>query len=631
MDECVCFMYESIFLDSKIFKFVMIDLFVATVIIYICEYLEPLFSNSINSSFIIRHYCTSLHIIYLNMAPLSTSTSTSASTSTSTTDANHNGKNQPPSSFIWQDTKAFNERLKSFHPNSESDYNNHPIIFSLPIDISPIICSRFGWMKKQKPPLPPLQNNTTQKQQQNKNDENPSLLLTCQNTTKCNGVICIKFHPLLSFESKRKLTYTYREMLATCHSQECLFKYDALSWLKKMDVVVDTRSSQRENNANDDDNEALKFVVPPYLIYLSRDYEMLETYSSYYQNNIMSNSSIHSSSSSSITIITEYILKEAQRMAKCFGKYHMMEVKTNQESTRLFLNEKSVVQQMMDIIATSSSTSASRSTTLNVTDILQKIVSQFNTKLKGSESTSKSNNNSNSTEENAKQEKFGFSLKRLRDALYNNSEEKDCIDEKEDLQSCVIQEGVLLLSIFGWRLCDDDELRTSSDITIPSSAPLTTPMQYVRCNLCLNCSPVPHQFLSETPLQDNSDSENINNPPAKRRRFNDENNQIGVDVDDSTIKEDSRQYKFDLINSHRYYCPFVCGFHGSESNIHRERGQIILDEMGSSIPCWEIVWNCIVQSALHNLETTEQCLTPTTAEQWFSAIRDKIRSSIIHF
>lgn len=90
--------------------------------------------------------------------------------------------------------EAFRKRLKTFKART---------YFAKPLGISPLVCARFGWSNKS------------------------CDILQCD---LCDAAICVSFDPNLSSKSVRRLTRTYRSMLATSHADlpnTCLFRDDA--------------------------------------------------------------------------------------------------------------------------------------------------------------------------------------------------------------------------------------------------------------------------------------------------------------------------------------------------------------------------------------------------------------------
>lgn len=110
----------------------------------------------------------------------------------------------------------------------------------------------------------------------------------------------------------------------------------------------------------------------------------------------------------------------------------------------------------------------------------------------------------------------------------------------------------ILLALFGWRLDSpehDDEAAEGNN------------NQRVTCSMCLNsqlcCA------ISQS------------SPASKRQRTE----------GGSTSNHPSKQsFEFDLINSHRYFCPVVCGFVKKDD----ENGK-----NGTSQPCWEVILSSI--------------------------------------
>lgn len=574
--------------------------------------------------------------------PLPSSAASTSHITTSTNCANETISNQPsppPSPFPWQDINSYKQRLQSYT-------NSNDATFCVPIEISPIITSRFGW--KRHSPISNSHSHTHDNHPDNINfkndnddaDSNNTIMISCQNEPKCNGAICIKFHPLLSMESKLKLTFIYREMLADCHSVGCAFKYDALSWLKEKDVgkgsiaCIDTTSksgslatsstsSNHDNDGddkNDDDGDNMRqCVVPPYLINISKEYEILD---------------------SGAKFITEFIKTQSKRLVlQCSRKHQTLAFSSSLETPNTLKNvgkrksencsngslftmnhflEEQIMQRMMDIfvsvtgdtVTTRKSGEQEEVKDAPLLSILQNIATVLN---KFSLIHLKQSDDGNSVcDELNEVEK---QLQSLQYDLYNVDEEKDNHDYllSPSSSSFGINLGVLLLSIFGWRLYKGEAQGAQDHVDC------------VQCKLCLNCSPLPNEFIMEDSLLQCEGSEldgveeSDRQPPAKKIRLNAEN----LTIDEETA-DGPREHKFDLINSHRYYCPFVCGFHTLNREQISKAGKN-MDEMGTSTPCWEVIWKSIVELTVCSVRSDEKQRTV----EWLSAIRAKIRSSIL--
>ena len=595
--------------------------------------------------------------------PSSTSSSSSSSLST----------------FMWQDVDAFHARLDSFNAERSN--------ICLPLEISPIICARFGWRRI---PSSTENNNCNMMLLSSKDND------TNDDTNDGGGVICIKFHPLLSIQSKQKLTTMYREMLATNHTQHSPFKYDALLWWNNINNSRE-KGNSNESSVNEIKNDIInkkggtkslfsnrngKSIVPPYLIHLSHEYEILDHYDSSSGNG---NSSSSSDSNHGCRLITSFI----QKQAKDLGGYYCNQKKKHNNNTKMTttctsttttttasksIDEKilnlisnETIQKMMDIVTSDTNfvpllsgeddedevdkdevpvavvpevEKEQRIKTHHnelLYRILQKIVSNMNHNVGVTNADINDENNNNNKNKN----NIGAKMRRFQDEMYdlskydknsiynNNHDEDDHHVNQQDSSSVTsttttttsITIGMLLLSIFGWRLYHEDEGGQQRQY-------------YIKCNLCLNCSPIPLDFF------DNGDNDNNDGckeneldqstRPTKRRKFG--------SLEDETRSENNdvvKYHKFDLINSHRYYCPHTSGFHNKnkyeKNKQDRGDGNVTAitddhDELGTSSPCWEIVWKSLLQSSVStSLESFEQ----QTVEERFSNIRNKIRSSIV--
>ena len=136
-------------------------------------------------------------------------------------------------------------------------------------------------------------------------------------------------------------------------------------------------------------------------------------------------------------------------------------------------------------------------------------------------------------------------------------------------------------------------------------------------------------------------------PPGKKRKISNNttddqyeitshhNEEEEEEEEEKEKEKNSLQHKFDVVNSHRYYCPFVCGFH--QQNKQEIVNQInVVDvevDVGSSNPCWEVVWKRFLQFLIssdnNKIGGSSMNYHPTTVEEKFNAIRKKIRSSIV--
>uniref|UniRef100_A0A7S2UKA2 C3HC-type domain-containing protein n=1 Tax=Attheya septentrionalis TaxID=420275 RepID=A0A7S2UKA2_9STRA len=120
--------------------------------------------------------------------------------------------------------EAYRKRLMTFRPTT---------YFAKPAMVSPLLCARFGWTNLS------------------------SDLLICSHSA-CGAAICVNFHPALSAKSTVALAQNYRKELATAHGPPgiCPFRVDAEHWL------LQTPSDKYPNN---DDIQSNTSVVPTYL------------------------------------------------------------------------------------------------------------------------------------------------------------------------------------------------------------------------------------------------------------------------------------------------------------------------------------------------------------------------------
>ncbi len=553
-------------------------------------------------------------------------------------------------SFAWQDVKAYHQRLQSFHrisaKNNENDYN---CLICLPVEISPIICSRFGW-ERSTMSIDSSSNNS------NSNSNKDIILLSCQDQANCKAFTCIKYNPLLSNQSKKKLTEMYREMLATNHADGCSFQYDALSWLK-----------EREENTTNSTNPSSRCIVPPFLIHLSKQYQMIQSCCD---------------NSNDTSLVSQLIQAHSERLGKyCYNRnqkgvsvVQAPAFQCNSDIQDMMVISNETMERMLDIAKSSipSSTSlftSTESAVTSVNNILQDIISHLDKKQDEEEGLlsligeERQKNKDETTSLPLSALELAEELKNKLQDHYGDNEKSDDFREKE--KSKYTSKGTLLLSIFGWRLMEgiDDtpsnveqsilnrssnksiekgtDTSTTNTTTTNSAAtgisddrakdaePINVPV-YVKCDLCLNCCPLPKEFLQlEYSVQSEksekkagsgscSDSGEPSEPPQKKRRM--VNNDCGNSLDESNVqnvstrkqggdqeddenieiisvnKPQSFMHKFDVINSHRYYCPLVCGFRqildsGDDKNQTKMRGP-----EGTSDPCWEGIWTQLLQS-----------------------------------
>lgn len=162
------------------------------------------------------------------------------------------------------DLKGFQKRLESFQ--SPLAY------FAKPLEISPIICARFGWQVVE-----------------------PNYL-RCSHEG-CNGNIYIHFDPKLSLNSRSKLTQHYRFKLAEAHCTSCPFYWDAMCWLKP---APSSKSKQ---------DTALESISFPTILPLKSQPET--NYCPLFLTNLSDEFGILDDESKHGSIAREYILKQA--------------------------------------------------------------------------------------------------------------------------------------------------------------------------------------------------------------------------------------------------------------------------------------------------------------------------------
>eukprot|EP00559_Dactyliosolen_fragilissimus_P001761 CAMPEP_0184862498 /NCGR_PEP_ID=MMETSP0580-20130426/6958_1 /TAXON_ID=1118495 /ORGANISM="Dactyliosolen fragilissimus" /LENGTH=534 /DNA_ID=CAMNT_0027360395 /DNA_START=26 /DNA_END=1631 /DNA_ORIENTATION=+ len=161
------------------------------------------------------------------------------------------------------DTKVFNKDSKIFSPCAYFErlqtFSDSSTYFAKPIEISPLLCARFGWKNVSKN------------------------IIKCA-VKDCGGTICVEYHPLLRPESVQKLTKAYREKLATSHQDTCPFRYEAERWLfpqryeayKISDDKQNIKPVSHEKVIARDHREFDNFIVPPYLLSLSPEFGIIQ-------------------------------------------------------------------------------------------------------------------------------------------------------------------------------------------------------------------------------------------------------------------------------------------------------------------------------------------------------------------
>jgi len=117
----------------------------------------------------------------------------------------------------------------------------------------------------------------------------------------------------------------------------------------------------------------------------------------------------------------------------------------------------------------------------------------------------------------------------------------------------------ILLTLFGWRL--ENESETQADI---NNNHIGGKLERVTCHMCLNSQLCKN--LSQVLV-----------PTSKRQR---------VEGGSSLASENT--FKFDMINSHRYFCPMMSGF--SKKSTNGKDG-------GTSQPGWEVLLSSVYRRA----------------------------------
>jgi len=172
------------------------------------------------------------------------------------------------------------ERVRSSYRERLETFANPSTYFAKPIDISPLVCARFGWSNTA-PNVLTCSNNTSN------GTHNGSGGRNC-----CNAVLYVKFHPNLSPQSHATLARTYRTLLAKSHSESCPFRADAERWLITLDTNNDNDNDNDGRNDNVGEHPTTKAgshgenrsetpspsspFVPPYLLSMSREFTVFE-------------------------------------------------------------------------------------------------------------------------------------------------------------------------------------------------------------------------------------------------------------------------------------------------------------------------------------------------------------------
>ena len=564
-------------------------------------------------------------------------------------------------SFAWHDVEKYNQRLRSFHP--EKSKSNSPTYTPLlPLEISPIQCARFGWSRRII--------------QQSNTDDGGSkgILLQCQD---CDAIMCIQFHPLLSRQSKLKLTLKYREMLSTCHKQGCNFQYDALPWLAQHDS--DNRDSSKLDD--DDDNNDTKqsqssgggqpekiecMVVPPYLIHLSNEYQMLQNN---YSTRIEKKNSGTRTTSNAIILTGscsqafQHIHNECLRFGKYIKKLNKDATNRdgNQNSTSWNFLDDEVICQMMSIVSSSSSIGdgekkeitnstlhhhqQQQQQEINLANVLDQIIQIMKTKTIIFQENQKRNNiDDGNTENEQNPTSIHEKLKKIQNIINeeNNHDDQNhkvmlWDDTKSPIWMKYVTREILLLALFGWRILHTDDEDDGEDIVesnslsnncqqVDSVSSPPNKNSHLKCPICQNCVPFSFQQLGGNQNYCGHGTAS-DSPHQKKRRIDFSTNSVTEDEMDvnnrgKNMGDGNNEHKFHVIRSHRYYCPYVNGFHQGvmlETNDEHE-SSIYSQTFGSLIPSWNIVWRSLLKSSEFSFDNI--------LEDTVNSIRSGIRASI---
>lgn len=519
----------------------------------------------------------------------------------------------------FQDVASYRTRVKSYSPS---------MYFAKPLLLSPLICARFGWCCTGRD------------------------IIQC---VDCHSVIAILFHPDLSPESYTKLALTYHKMLATSHKARCRFAMDATRWLlmNRNSGTSDKEEEEGKVRKGPDTLQPQPFVVPPYLIPMSKGFQAMED------------------CTESGFLTREYLRDKALAIVQHCKKYEI-------DPTRLQVPFSS--------------------------DLLSRIKNVLCCAgLEASSSLDDVHDDHNY------EHGYGHATLSILHDLFQKGDDMP-LSYKPDTNAILHQQGeeevhrqvqqlphdIILLALFGWSIAtieEEDVYPSSKSLTTPSSSSssqegkrdnpsMASSLLVVSCPMCLceysiacvcystsssskSCS----RSSSPCPLS-NAHEKNDQHPPCtnfakstknneqqhhiKRRRLDrdggDGHGSVGHasfesskdDRDTNTHTKnptDNPPSLFDLVSSHRHFCPMSNGFikdstNTSSSSTSRPGWEIYLMSL-----CRGIQETSLVQDGHHDDTTTTTPTTPTTTTDTIATsgrnvkganLLEKIRMALSH-
>lgn len=394
---------------------------------------------------------------------------------------------------------AFDARLHTFRPLN---------YFCKPTSVSPIVCARFGWT-------------------------NTSLdMLKC---VSCKAALVVTINPKIQKRvTREKLIRAYQSKLATAHKELCPFRFDAELYLvkasqKRKEEVTD---SDEDDNSDDDNSQPSKSdeslprenVVPPYFAsILPRDvWEMIE----------------HPAPLSHVQARFQLLLKFIVEQDTTADNAH------DGAPPQLQFPPLSLAE---DILAFDASDSCADSQNSAVNDTNATSPSRKNRLLSRLAFDPKRPGTALGWEHETL-------LTRLEAVLQPATEEDEIRAQTRNQGAWEdLHEGFTALAVFGWTPKEDvaAPLHPSATNKSDDSKHETKGLGAVslECSVCLASLNFNMQQYDQhhrrssrkaKPLNDDDDA-----PPSKRRRLREHSR--GADT-------------LNPLTSHRYHCPYVCGF-----------------------------------------------------------------------
>jgi len=468
--------------------------------------------------------------------------------------------------------KSYRERLDTFA--------NPTTYFAKPVDISPLVCARFGWSNTA-PNVLTCSNNDNNNNHTNTNGEK------C-----CNAVLYVKFHPNLSPHSRSTLTQTYRRLLAESHSKSCPFRADAERWLL---IDGDDDANEPNNDATNTTNNTLQkhpcndrtsSFVPPYLFSMSRAFEVLEDCSA---NGFITREFVRREATT-LGIAMTIVEMDGSR-GRGLGRKGIWRTVVPKEVLDRFDDDYGLGR------VSGGDNGDEEKDCVDVGDShMTALQNAMQTKLMACLAILPGVDNDSSQHPQDNEGKHTTTTSTTtaetrQNKSYNNSHR-------------YIRNESALLAVFGWRFDPWPSPQTSSTTGVSK-------VLRVKCPLCLASEEIPRCVTAPTTTSNSNDGDtlvdkDINNtstaittqqPPFKKRRKIPPPNDVLEDVDHHLLSEESSvspsnqaqsrgkgvqtdsatsaatdrasANSFDVLNSHRHFCPYVSGFAS-----HRQRGLV---------------------------------------------------------